>query len=180
MITLPLLVAHTVLWQAGWFAAVVGAAQGYPWAGPAALVPLVALHAWVFRALPAWDLRPLGLAALVGFGVDALLGHAGLIAMARGDGGWSAWSPPWMLGLWVALASGLSFGLRWLEGRRLWATVCGALGGAAAYAGGERLGALRFPAGSSAGIVAVAVSWGIALPLLMHLIATTRRLVSRG
>ena len=179
-ISIPLLIIHTVLWQAGGFAAVLGAAHGMDWAGPAALVPLVVLHAWVHRRMPAYDLRPLGIAAMLGFAVDAILGNAGLVSMLRGDGGWTAWPTPWMMGLWVALASGLSFGLRWMQGRWLIAVVFGAVGGAMAYIGGERLGALRFPAGTLPGAVAVGVAWGIAMPLLMYLLTATRRMVSRG
>jgi hypothetical protein len=173
-------VLHTVVWQAGWFAAVLGAARGHDWAGPAALVPLVALHAWVHRHLPAYDLRPLGIAAMLGFAVDALLGQTGVISMARGDGGWTGWPTPWMLSLWVALASGLSFGLRWMQGRWLIAVAFGAVGGALAYVGGERLGALRLPLGLVPGALIVAVAWGIAMPVLMYLLTVTRRMVSRG
>lgn len=177
---LSLVILHTVLWQGGWFAAVIGAAKGMDWTGPAALVPLVVLHAWVHRRLPAYDLRPLGVAAMLGFAVDAVLGNTGLVSMLRGDGGWTAWPTPWMLGLWVALASGLSFGLRWMQGRWLIAVAFGAIGGALAYIGGERLGALRFPAGTVPGAIAVGIAWGLAMPLLMYLLTATRRMVSRG
>lgn len=174
---IPLLIVHTLLWQVGWFAAVVGAVHGLGWAGPAALVPVLGLHAWVHRRHPGFDLLPLVVAAMLGGAVDAILGHTGMMLMVTGDGAWSTWPPAWMVGLWVALASGLSFGLRWMQGRWLVAVFLGAAGGAAAYLGGERLGALRFPTGQTSGVLTVAAVWAGAMPLLMLVVGRIRLLV---
>jgi hypothetical protein len=180
MPTLGRSIAHAVLWQAGWFAAVLGAAHHHAWLGPVGLLPVIALHAWTFRSEPAWDLRPLGVAAMLGVLVDSVLGHTDMIVMARGDGGWSAMATPWMIGLWVALASALRFSMAWMTGRWLVAMAFGAVGGALAYLGGERLGALRFPSGTFQGLLAVAAAWAVAMPALLYVTATTRRMVSRG
>jgi hypothetical protein len=56
--------------------------------------------------------------------------------------------------------------LAWLPRRLGLAALLGALGGPLAYAGGARLGAVAFPAGLVAGLIAVGAAWLVATPFL--------------
>ncbi len=155
---------HAALWQAAWFAAVLGAAHGLPWLGPAATVPVLALHAWRHRQDRdrGWTLPVAALG--LGLIVDSLLGHLAGLRMARGDTAWTTWATPWMAVLWIQLATALTASLAWLPRRPALAAVLGAVCGPLAYYGGVRLGALSIDGWPT--LLAVSAVWAVALPLL--------------
>jgi hypothetical protein len=66
--------------------------------------------------------------------------------------------------------------MRWMSGRYLLAALFGAIGGPLSYLAGARLGAMSF-IDTGAAVTALAVGWGLAMPLLMWLAA---RLPQRG
>jgi hypothetical protein len=153
-------IVHALLWQAGWLAAVLGAARGSAWLGVAAAMPALALHAWRYRRMPAAGLILPAVAVVLGAVVDGALGLAGLAPV----GGWPA---PWMLALWALVATALTASLAWLRGRPLLAAAFGAVGGPLAYGAGARLGAIA-PMGWEL-LLAVALAWAVALPALCAL-----------
>ena len=63
-------------YQAGWFAAVLGAASGHGSAGVAVAGPLIALHLWLARERGR-ELGLLALATVVGLAVETWQLHAG-------------------------------------------------------------------------------------------------------
>jgi hypothetical protein len=162
---------NVLVFQAGWFACVLGAAHGYPWAGAATGAALAA--AWIAQTpRPAAEsgLAAAGIAA--GACLDSALAATGLVKFAGAVPlPWLA--PVWILALWMLFATTLNASLRWLRGRSLLACGLGALGGPASYWAGERLGALRLD--GAAALVAVAAGWALALPVLMALAARTDR-----
>lgn len=149
-----------VAFQAGWFACVLGAAQGAGWVG----LCVIAAVALVYLA-KAPKRAPLYLAACaaLGFGLDSGLTMAGLL---RFDGE-PRFSPLWMTALWVNFATFAPVGLRWLYGRGALAAALGAAGGPAAYWAGERLGALGWTTPQAVG--AVAAEWAAATPAIFWL-----------
>ena len=50
---------NVLLFQSAWFAAVMGAARGFPWLGPAAVTVALRMpaHPEVLSAQPGWDQR---------------------------------------------------------------------------------------------------------------------------
>jgi hypothetical protein len=148
---------NLVAFQAAWFATVLTAAQGRPWAGIATVALVVILH----LAAERWRAREIALltaAGLLGYGLDSSLV---LLEMIR--------FPLWMVGLWVSFGTILHVSLGWLSRRLALASVLGLVGGPLAYWSGMRLGAieLREPLWQSAG--AVAIEWALATPLLLYL-----------
>jgi hypothetical protein len=166
---LPTLFLNTALFQAGWFAVVLGAARGRPWSGMAAALGLSAIH--VLAAQERRHELLLGLTAgALGFTVDTLLQAAGVLAFDTGRVvPWLA--PPWLIALWVQFASLLRFSLRWLDRRPVLAGFLGLVGGPAAFLSGERLGAVSFPAGTPVALGALALVWAAVTPLLLALAA---------
>jgi hypothetical protein len=158
------LVVNIVLFQAAWFASVLGAARGLYWAGPAATLLAVAV-----RLAQAQDRRKEALLLLscgvLGFAVDTSLTALGLFLPVRGSFP-SPWSPPWMVAMWVNFGATLNVSMAFLKGRPALSAVFGALGGPMAYFAGARLGAASIPRPAWAGLAAVAVAWGIAMPAL--------------
>ena len=161
-----------VAFQLGWFACVLGAANGWPWAGPVLVFGIVGLHLARARRWQA-ELRLILAAAALGLVVDSLLLATGWLRYPSGlwiAGPYLTLAPYWIVAMWALFATTLNLSLCWLRGRPLLALVLGAVGGPLSYLAGEKLGGIEliepYPA-----LAALAVAWAIAMPLLMRLAA---------
>src|SRR5262245_25306991 len=164
------LAINIVAFQAGWFACVLGAACGWPWAGVAAAAAIVAWH--VARApRPGGELKLVGAAIVAGALADSALATSGWIQFAPqalADG----LAPWWILAMWALFATTLNVSLRWLRERFALAAALGFLAGPLAYWGGAKLGAIELRQPGMA-LAALAFEWGLVLP---GLLAAARRL----
>ena len=148
-------------YQAGWFAAVLGAASGHGDAGAAVAAGLIALHVWLARE---WgrELGLLALAALVGLAVEAWQLQAGTYRLL--SGAVPAHLPPaWLLALWAQFATTFRYSGRAVLARAAPAMLFGALGGPLAFLAGERLGAVALTTPLWPGLVRLAMGWSAAL-----------------
>ncbi len=163
---------NLVLYQAGWFACVLGAARGHPWIGGAAALSLVAVHALLARER-ARELRLLVAASLIGAVLDSLQVLLGTLRFETGQP--VPWlMPPWILVMWAQFATLLRFSLGWLLGRAGLAALLGAAGGPVAFLAGERLGAVRLHPETWPSLLSLAAAWAIAMALLTRLAGTER------
>jgi hypothetical protein len=160
-----------VAFQAGWFACVLGAAHGWPWAGAAAAIAVVGLHAGR-AARPRSELALAALAVLGGAVWDSALAQSGWLVFAAKPAAvpWAHLAPPWILAMWALFATTLNVTLRWLRGRWLLAALLGAVAGPSAYWAGANLGAVRL-AQPALALGALAVGWSLMMPALMALAA---------
>jgi hypothetical protein len=150
--------------QAGWFACVLGAAAGYPLAGPLVVLLLIAAHSRARGSRPALA-TSIVCAVALGAASDGTLALAGLIRFpAQAQGGWPV--PIWMLALWANLSLALEDMRGWLV-RGGVAAALGAIGGPLAYLAAERLGAISLDAARTGSIAAIALEWAVAMPLLL-------------
>ena len=160
------IVINFVAFQAGWFACVLGAANGIPWLGPLLALPVLAWHL-LHASAPASTLKLLLLAAAAGSLFDQLLLSLGWIQYPAAY--WPAWLLPfWMTTLWALFASTLNVSLRWLRGRTLLAVTFGLIGGPLAYLAGQALGALELTQETPA-LLALAIGWGVMMPVLLRI-----------
>lgn len=158
-----------VLFQAGWFACVLGASRGHDGWGVLVAGALVALHV----ALAPRPRRALALVAgtaAIGACWDSVLGLSGsLVFRTAWPAAWPApLAPPWILGLWALFATTLNISLRWLRGRKLLAAALGAVGGPLTYWGGARLGAAYISQPLQATVL-MALGWAVLMPALVRL-----------
>ncbi len=154
-----------VLFQAGWFACVLGASFGRVWLGTALGLLFVLIH---LALVPdrVREGRLLAFALCVGFVVDSVHASTGVLVFSQGSV-ITGLAPPWILVLWMQIASTLRFSLSWLRGRYVFASFLGACSGALAYAAGVRLGAAGFGQDTVHALVQIGASWGLALPVLI-------------
>jgi len=169
----PALIANVILFNAGWFACILGAANGLPWLGPAAVLPLalgwLAFHRWSSRTAALY-----AAAFPIGYAFD----HAALAASALAFPERAALLTPvplWMPVMWVNFATMLPLALRFLKGRYLVAALFGLLGGPAAYYAGMNLGAVTLPEPLPRSLAIIAAEWAIATPLLVLVSAKLHR-----
>ena len=161
---------NMILFQLCWFAFVAGAGRGLYWAG----FPLLLVFAlWQLRVSP-WpraDLALLAIAALLGFSLDSAWVRAGLVEFPPAAG-WYGWAPPWIVGLWMAFALTLNHSLAFLKRRPLPAVVLGAVGGPLAYwVAANAWNAAVLVAPQSRALLALALGWSVATPLLAWMAA---------
>ena len=167
---MPLMLQNFILFQAGWFACVLGGASAeYMWAGTVVAAVIVAVHLARATNLRSEALLVL-LTAAVGTAWDSGLMMAGLYTFHNGAVV-SGLIPVWMIAMWLLFATTLNVSMTWMKGRYLLAAIFGAIGGPVAYYAGHRLGAVDFN-NTSMTMIAVAVGWSIIMPTLMLL--TTR------
>ena len=152
------------LFQVTWFACVLGAAHGVPWAGPLVVAAVAAYH--LGRAAePRGEALLLMLAALIGLAFDSLLVSAGWLTYPAGQ--WHPLlAPYWIVAMWIGFATTLNVSMAWLKGRSYLAFVLGAIGGPLAYLGGAKLGGVSF-VDTTAALAALAMGWALIMPLLM-------------
>lgn len=161
-------VANFMAFQVGWFACVLGAANGMPWLGPVVAILVVGLHLAAV-AQPAGEGRLILFAMLMGVLLDSALVSLGLLEYISGN--WvPGFAPLWIVTMWALLATTLNVSMRWLRGRYALAVLMGSVAGPLSYLAGARLGAVLIPDMRPA-LLALAVIWGVAMPVLMWLAA---------
>lgn len=149
--------------QAGWFACVLGAANGVPWIGTLVVAAAVAWH--LSRAArPAREGALLVAALLIGLAWDSAMVAAGVLTYETGMLA-AGFAPYWIVALWPLFATTLNVSLRWLRARAWWAAAFGAVGGPLAYAGGAGLGAVGIPDMAPA-MVVLGAGWALITPAL--------------
>jgi hypothetical protein len=157
---------NIALYQAAWLACIVGAARGWPWAGPFAAAAVVGWQAAI-AVRPSAELVLVAAAVLVGAVFDSTFAALGWIVYAPAAAASFA-APWWILAMWAAFATTLTVSLRWLQSRLRLAAVFAAVAGPCAYWAGARLGAieLREPV---AAMALLAAGWAVILPALLAL-----------
>lgn len=161
-----MVIINFVLFQAAWFACVLGAANDMPWLGVIATVFVIAWH-----LNQAKEAKPeailLIITLVIGAMFDQLMLNLNLIHYQ--SHGWSdALVPAWILALWTGFVTALNVSLRWMQGKWLVAILFGAIGGPLAYMGAARLGAVTLNVYPQS-YLALSIGWAILTPVLLML-----------
>lgn len=157
-----------VLFQAGWFACVLGGANGIPLAAVAAAGVVIGVSLRWFSADRISDLRLFLAVALIGFCVDTVHLRFGVFALI-GDPRFPHLCPLWLVALWAMFGTTLRGSLSRLAGHYGVATLLGAVAGPLSYLGGAKLGAVTMHPNRAFSIAALAVGWAVVMPLLVWL-----------
>lgn len=159
-------IANFVVFQAAWFAAILGAAHGLPAWGTAAVAAAIAWHVGI-SARPLVEARLVAVVCAIGFAVETLVALQGHVAYPSGQPD-PRLAPYWMVALWGLFAIALNVTLRWLKHRPLVAVALGAVAGPLSFLSGVRLGGARFVDMTPA-LVTLTIIWAVLMPVLMAL-----------
>ena len=162
--------------QTVWMASVGGAANGYWWAGP---VAVIVFAGWQLSVGPdrRADMLLLTTCAVLGFAVDSLWVQLGWMQFAS-PLPWSDFAPIWIVAMWVGFALTLNHSLAGFQ-RRLWlAALFGVIGGPLAYFAAARAWSAVTIAEGALPYVGLAVAWGALTPLLLALAVRWQRPVA--
>jgi hypothetical protein len=174
------LIFNIVAVNVGWTACILAAARGHASTGPIVVIMLVGCHlAFVRRSRR--ELVLLAAVTVTGTIADSIMTWLGLLRFdTSGPWGLPLPLPLWMSALWLNFATTLNVALRFLTDRLVLGSMLGAVGGAGAYLGGVRFGALSFHPDTWPSVLGVAVEWLIVTPALVTLAASLRRDASRS
>ena len=158
--------ANFALFEAAWFACILGVAHGQPLWGTAAVLATIAWHVAI-SARPATELVLVACMGAIGLVAESAVVAQGNVAYPAGQP--VAWlAPYWMVALWCEFAIALNVTLRWLKRKPLVAGVLGAIFGPLSFLGGVRMGGARF-VDEPAALATLAVMWALLVPLAMAL-----------
>ena len=150
-----------------WFAAVIGAGRGLAWPGLGAAAAFIAWRLAVSRHRHI-ESRLLAVALFIGVVLESCWVRSGLIHYA------AAWplasAPAWLLALWASFGLTIVPLFGYLHTRPWLAAALGALGGPLSYAAAARgWHAVIFPVRPQMTLLALALGWAAALPVLTTL-----------
>ena len=158
------LLINFTAFQVGWFACVLGAANGYPLVGPVIVLLVTALHLAIAHE-PRKELSLIMVAAVIGACFDSLVVRTGWIAYPNGillDGT----APYWNVAMWLLFATTLNVSLRWMRRNYAISALFGLVGGPLSYVAGAKLGGLVFIQTVPA-LAALAIGWAAIMPFLI-------------
>ena len=159
---------NAVGYQAVWWTSVVGVIINQSFIGPAVLLLFLTLH-FSSQPIQRSEMLLLVVAGLIGTVIDSMKSATGLIIYEGGLTTIPWLAPLWIVAMWIGFAATLNHSLGWLRGKYLVAFLLGAIFGPLAYLSGRSLGVMEFNFPTSVTIVALAIIWGTALPLLYWL-----------
>ena len=159
-------VLNFVLFQAAWFAGILGAAHEWPLLGTMVVLAVIAWHI-IVSARPVEEAKLVLAALAVGAAFETFCVQLGQVTFASGQPE-PYLAPYWMVAMWGLLAIAPNVTMRWMKRRWLLAAVLGAIAGPMSYAAGVRLGAATF-IHATAAIATLAISWALLMPLMMWL-----------
>jgi len=154
-----------ILFQAVWFATVLGAANGQAWPGFLTIGVFLIVHS-VMVADPSKDILLSAVTILIGVGVEMVNVSTGLIDYQGGLIS-NILPPAWILILWCNVGLIINNSVAWLQNRLVLASVLGGLGGAISYGGGVALGAAEFGVPTQTALMWVGLTWAIVTPILL-------------
>lgn len=163
-------VANFLLFQFAWFTSVLGAANGMPAAGPAAVALVVVVHLRLAER-PSSELALVVACGAFGAMFDSLLVSSGWVAYASGMFA-AGIAPYWIITMWASFATTLNVSLGWMRGRPLLAAATGLVAGPLTYLAGAKLGGIQLVEQTIA-LLALGIGWAVMMPLLL---AMSRRL----
>jgi hypothetical protein len=160
------LIKNFIGFQIGWFACVVGAAQGYPLVAVAVASIIVILH--LLRENNIYiELCLIVSAVFIGLIWESLLLASNWLSYSSSENN-ALFAPVWLVAMWALFATTINHSMAWLKDRYFLALILGAIFGPLAFIAGENLGAVVFVDRTMA-LVALALGWSGLMPLLLWL-----------
>jgi hypothetical protein len=160
-------VSNLLSFGIGWFACVVGAANGTPSYGVAVAAMLLALNILVAEdALH--EARVIVTVGASGFVIDTILASAGVLVFDPRMSNPSWLCPIWLVAIWMMFGSTLTASLAWLATRTAVAAIVGVVVGPLGYFAAAKMGALAIPAAIAPRVATIAIVWAVVFPGLLR------------
>lgn len=161
-----MMISNFVLFQAGWFACVLGGANNMPLLGSVIAVLIISVHLW--RSNNAVnEFKLIGIAVLIGLLFESILVSTQL-AHYRNGMFHQGLAPYWMILMWPVFATTLNVSMQWVKQlSTVWLGLLGALFAPLAYLAGARLNAVAFD-NTLMSLSVIAIAWAVLFPALVE------------
>lgn len=172
-------IINLIMFQIGWFACVLTAANELAWWGIMTVAVLASLHVF-YTANRRHEVLLLMCAGLLGFIWESSLASISVISYPGQASHLVA--PVWMVALWINFAMTLNFSLAWFKQHLILTSLAGFVFAPLAYYAGERLGAMTFHNDWIA-LSIIGIGWSILFPFLSwlaHCMTEKDKAVQRG
>jgi hypothetical protein len=160
-------VTNLLSFAIGWFACVVGAANGTPSYGVGVAAMLLALNILVAED-PIHQARIIVIVGALGFVIDTILGLAGIFVFAPRASNPSWLCPIWMVAIWMMFGSMLNASLAWLAAHGAIASIVGAIAGPLSYLTAAKMGAIALPGRVAPRLAILVIVWAVVFPTLLR------------
>lgn len=160
-----------ILFQASWFAAILGGAAGWAVAGAVPGVLTAVVHLGFFKGARLREAGVILAVTLLGLLIETGFMAGGVITYAGTVSG-QILPPVWILAMWLAFGTLPNASLNWLSGRWKLQVFLGAVLGPLSYLGGARLGAATLPDPAISSLAAIGLGWALAMPVIFLLAET--------
>lgn len=159
-------ITNIILFQLGWFACVLTAANSQPLFGVLLSAVIIFFHMGMSENYMQ-ESRIIVIAMITGLIWDSLIVSAGWLSYKSGmivD----FMAPYWIIAMWGLFATTLNSSLSWLKDKLLLASLFGAISGPLAYYAGAKLGAVDF-INSIHALIALSLGWALFTPMLLKI-----------
>ena len=155
-----------VLFQIGWFSAVIGGATNRPWLGVLVIVAVVLIHLYRTFNIRA-EATLIIIIAIMGGSLDSVFVYLNWISYPSGHIHESL-TAYWIIAMWMSFSTTLNSSMAWLKKSHILAVIFGFFGGPLTYYGGYKLKAIEFQ-NFDAAMIGLAFGWAAIIPLLFLL-----------
>lgn len=153
-------ILNGLLFQLGWFSAVLGGNA----VALGVMLAILMIHQLLFiRHKSEWLF--IVLVGVIGIVVDSTLSLSNVLLFSSTAVG----IPTWLFCIWILFACTINHSLSWLKDRPLVAIVMGGFAGPSSYFAGSKLSDVAFAEPLFQSLTIVVIVWAILLPLLMML-----------
>ncbi len=158
-------IVNGVIFYAGWIAVLQGVAYGWALTGALVTLLLLALHVAFIATNKLSEFILMLAVAAVGFCIDSLYVHFGLIRY-NSPGPFVSLAPIWITLMYALFATSINNSLTWLRHRPLLYIPLGAIGGPMSYQAGNLMGAIEFLKDHTLTLCIIAGTWTLFYPLV--------------
>jgi len=155
-------IINFLLFQAGWFICVLGAANEIGNLAALLTFLLVLLHLVINQRKMETGIL-IVMISIVGWAWDSILAQIGMLSYMGALS--SGVAPLWIAAMWAIFATTIDSSMKWLEGQYFMALILGAIFGPLAYYSASKLGAVEILVIPNAFLIQ-SLAWAIFLPLM--------------
>jgi len=140
---------------------------GLPYLGPIISLMFILVHLMIVK-FKLRDIKIISLAVMLGLIIDSVFFQFDLITYEGGILSEFEIAPFWILSMWGGFAVTLLYTLNTIKKRYAISALIGVIGGPLSYNAGVQIGSITINV--SIAYVALAISWGLIIPLLFYII----------
>jgi len=169
-------IVNFISFYLAWPLCVLPAAKGMLLLGPLLCLPLILIHFFVICEARerAQEFRLMIFATLLGFILDSTLWKLKLVIYSPSP--WpQPFAPLWILALWATFANAFRYSLAWLSRNPMFPILFGAIGGPLGFFAAKNLGALSLDPRLWPSLLALSISWCVAVPVLARIALFPKR-----